>query len=383
MTAGRTGKIGFGATVLGHGSVAGQLDGIGVYSQNMLRGLAARIDAQRLVPVVFGHLRGSWAQPHREIEPPYHQAAKRMPLGMVYPGSDAWSAELDLFHAPDHHIPRLRRTPVIATIMDIIPLRHPEWVRFRLSRHAANWAFARMARSAAHVVTISDYSADDIADGLRIPRERVTPIPLGVDEAYFERPSPERAQEVLGRYGLRPGFFLFVGTLQPRKNVGRIIQAHAALPESVRRAHPLVIVGRDGWGTEDLIHQIAAGVAAGNCKWLRYVPQIDLLPMLAQAQALVYPSLFEGFGLPVVEAFAAGAAVISSTTTSIPEVAGDAALLVEPTDVEQIRAAMLRIVEEPALRDELVRKGTERARRFTWAATIEATLDIYRRFVDV
>jgi alpha-1,3-rhamnosyl/mannosyltransferase len=379
----RNARIGLGSTVLGHGSVAGQLDGIGVYSQNMLRGLSARLGRDRLLPVVFGPLHGRWDEPHIEVTPAYQRAATRMPLGLPYPGSDEWAGPLGLFHAPDHHIPRLRATPVVATIMDIIPLRHPEWVRFRLSRHATNWAFGRMARSAAHIVTISDYSADDIADGLRIPRERVTSIPLGVDESYFQRPSPEETAAVLKHYGLRPGFFLFVGTLQPRKNVGRIIEAHAALPEALRREHPLVIVGRNGWGTEDLIHQLSRGVAAGDCKWLRYVPQADLLPLLGQACALTYPSLFEGFGLPVVEAFAAGAPVISANTTSIPEVAGDAALLVDPSSVEQIRAAMRRIVEEPGLREELVRKGTERARRFTWAATVEGTLDIYRRFVDV
>lgn len=380
---GRGGAIGLGSTVLSHGAVSGQLDGIGVYSRHMLQGLSRLLGPDRLHPIVFGKLHGQWAQPHLEVEPPYRKAALRMPLGLNYPGSDEWAGRLSLFHAPDHHIPRLRSVPVVATIMDIIPLRRPEWVSMRLSRHASNWAFARMARSAAHVVTISDYSAADIADGLRIPSERVTAIPLGVDESYFHRPAQTLVDDVLERYDLEPGYFVFIGTLQPRKNVGRILQAHAALPAAIRRAHPLVIVGRNGWGTEQLISDIGRAVEAGDCRWLRYVPQPDLLPLLGQAAALVYPSLFEGFGLPVLEAFAAGTPVISSNTTSIPEVAGDAALLVDPTSVDEIRDAMLRMADTPGLGQALAEKGTVRARAFPWSTTVERTLDVYRRFVDV
>jgi glycosyltransferase involved in cell wall biosynthesis len=325
-----------------------------------------------------------WDEAHLEVHPSYRPAALAMTLpGMPYPFSGGWARGLSVFHAPDHHIPRLRGTPVIATVMDIIPLRHPEWVSGRLSRRVMNWLFGRLARDAAHVVTISEFSAADIADGLRIPRERISAIPLGVDPSFFSVADPQQAQAALQRYGLSPGYFLFVGTLQPRKNLGRILQAHRSLPREVRQAHPLVVVGRDGWGNEALAAPLAEAIAEGFCHWLKYVPQPDLPILLRQSRALVYPSLFEGFGLPVVEAFAAGTAVVSANTTSIPEVAADAALLVDPTSLDQLRHAMLTLAQDDALRAELVRRGAERARRFSWETTVQATLAVYRRFADV
>lgn len=380
----RGGPIGLGTTVLAQAGPGGALDGIGVYSRNMLHGLRQRLGPARVQPVVFGSLAAPWPEPHREIHPSYRPAALAMTLpGMPYPLSGAWSRDLSLFHAPDHHIPRLRGTPVIATVMDIIPLRHPEWVSGRLSRRLMNWLFGQLTRAAAHVVTISEFSANDISDGLRIPRERISAIPLGVDPSFHRQAGPAETQAVLDRYNLRPGYFIFVGTLQPRKNVERIVQAHSALPAGVRRDRPLVIVGRDGWGTESLRVALDRAVAAGDARWLQYVPQDDLPTLLRQANALVYPSLFEGFGLPVVEAFAAGTAVISSTTTSIPEVAADAALLVDPTSVDQLRDAMARLADDEALRARLVALGAARAGRFSWDATVASTIDVYRRFADV
>lgn len=378
------GPIGLGATVLARAGTHGALDGIGVYSRNMLDGLRANLGDNRVRAVVFGAPHPAWQQPHLEVQPSYRNAAAAMMLpGVPYPGSARWAAGLSLFHAPDHHIPRLRRTPVLATVMDIIPLRHPEWVSNSLARRPMNWLFARLARDAAHVITISEFSAGDIADGLRIPRERISAIPLGVDPSFFHAVGEQEAHAVLQRYGLRPGYFLFVGTLQPRKNVDRILQAHAALPQAVREAHPLVIAGRDGWGTQALMQRLQQAIAAGHCRWLKYVPQTELPTLLRQSQALVYPSLFEGFGLPIIEAFAAGTAVISSNTTSIPEVAADAALLVDPRSVEHLREAMVAVASDPQLRAELVRKGALRANRFSWEATVTATLDVYRQFADL
>lgn len=380
----RAGPIGLGTTVLAQAGVGGALDGIGIYSRNLLRGLRSLVGSERLRPVVFGSLVHPWDEPHLEVHPSYRPAALAMTLpGMPYPLSGGWSRGLSVFHAPDHHIPRLRGTPVVATVMDIIPLRHPEWVSGRMSRRVMNWLFGRLARQAAHVVTISEFSAADIADGLRIPRERISAIPLGVDPSFFCVAEPAQAQAALHRYGLRPGYFLFVGTLQPRKNLGRILEAHNALPRDVRQAHPLVVVGRDGWGTEALIGQLGESIAQGCCHWLKYVPQPDLPILLRESRALVYPSLFEGFGLPIVEAFAAGTAVVTANTTSIPEVAADAALLVDPTSVDQLRDAMLAVAQDDALRADLVRRGGARAARFNWDATVRATLDVYRRFADV
>jgi glycosyltransferase involved in cell wall biosynthesis len=253
-------------------------------------------------------------------------------------------------------------------------------VRQTPTRRVMNWAFVQLARAADHILTISQFSAADIAEGLRIPPERITAIPLGVDETFFERAD---AQPVLERHGLRPGYFLFVGTLQPRKNLGRLIAAHEALPPQVRERHPLVIAGREGWGADSFRVPLERAIASGHCRWLRYVPAGDLPALLQQAHALVFPSLYEGFGLPVLEAFACGTPVAASSATSIPEVAGNAALLMDPLRTEELRDAMLRLAEDGALARQLADRGLERARQFSWSTTVERTLQVYRRFAEL
>ena len=185
--------------------------------------------------------------------------------------------------------------------------------------------------------------------------------------------------ETLRRYGLPDKFFLFVGTLQPRKNIARVIEAYRSLPQGIRNEVPLVIVGRAGWQCDEIADALASGNYGTSVFWLRHLPDDDLLAVMKAATALVFPSLYEGFGLPVLEAFAAGTPVITSNGTSLPEVAGDAALLVDPVDIASIAEAMLRLLENPELVNILREKGYVRAREHSWDRTALMTLDVYRR----
>lgn len=193
-----------------------------------------------------------------------------------------------------------------------------------------------------------------MVEHLNIAPERISVTPLGVDPVYFERIGAEQLEAVLERHGLKPGFFLFVGTLQPRKNLPRVLEAFQQLPEATRKAHPLVVVGRDGdgWNNEDLLPQLHALQQHGEGRWLSYLPQTDVLALLQSAGALVFASLYEGFGLPVIEAFAAQCPVIASNTTSLPEVAGNASWPVNPDSAESISAAMQAVLKQGALREE-------------------------------
>ena len=177
---------------------------------------------------------------------------------------------------------------------------------------------------------------------------------------------------------MHPGYFIAVGTLQPRKNVARILQAHALLPVDIRKQHPLVVVGQNGWRTDELMLALAQLEANGFGRWLKYVPRQDLFSLLQGAQALVFPSLYEGFGLPVLEGFASGIPVITSNTTSLPEVVGDAAMMVNPLSVEEIAHAMLQMVEQPEMRNALISKGLIQAEKFTWQQTAQRTQEVYR-----
>jgi alpha-1,3-rhamnosyl/mannosyltransferase len=296
---------------------------------------------------------------------------------LTFPGSRQLANKIDLFHAPDHLIPRLSKIPVVATVMDAIPLVHPEWTSKRL-RVYKNMVFRKMARSAQRIITISEYSKADIVHYFGIPPERISVTYLAANPVYSQPVAPEVRRAALQKYGLEQGFFLFVGTIQPRKNVARILEAHRMLPIQMQKACPMVIVGRNGWGSDEILPDLHALQERGCGRWLDDVKDEELHALLQSARALVYPSLYEGFGLPVLEGFAAGLPVISSNTTSIPEVAADAAMLVNPERTEEIAAAMQRLAEDDALAVDMAERGRKRVKEFSWAACARQTLDVYR-----
>jgi alpha-1,3-rhamnosyl/mannosyltransferase len=203
--------------------------------------------------------------------------------------------------------------------------------------------------------------------------------PLGVDERYFDRLSGNAAEHVLSQYALPDQFFIFIGTLQPRKNVERIVQAHEMLPAALRTQCPLLIVGRNGWGCDELVSKLNTGQPNGPVRWLQNINDFEKRVMMQHATALVFPSLLEGFGLPVLEGFASQTPVITSNTSSLPEVAGDAAWTLDPTNVHSIAEAMQTLATDQALARHFVQKGLARANMFTWDACAERTLKVYEQ----
>ena len=375
--------VGFGTTVWAHGEAAGFLDGIGIYTRALWRELALLAEVERaelqLKPYAFGK-----QAPTLECGTP-GILSTRFPmhclsatvLGTALPQSRLDTA-LDLFHATDHRIPRISGVPVVATVMDVIALTHPEWIRQRLHSFKS-FLFERTILSAQRIITISEYSKRDIVKHVGVDPDRIHVTPLGVERDYFTRVEDICKAEVLNRLGLRPGFFLFVGTLQPRKNLDTAIEAHQRLPAAVRKRYPLVIVGREGWSSEATIARLQRLEQRGEASWLRYLPRQEVLALLQSACALVFPSLYEGFGLPVLEAFASRCPVITSNTTSLPEVAGDSAWLVDPQDVDALSLTMQALLESEALKQSMIGSGYQRALSFTWRACAEKTLDVYRR----
>ncbi|HRH04263.1 MAG TPA: glycosyltransferase family 1 protein [Burkholderiaceae bacterium] len=383
-------RLGLGCTALARGRLSGHVDGIGVYTSELLKYVnssAGLTNADhgvnnQVLCTVFGKKYGA-ALPTACTLPMVYSAAAATSaaIGLPFLGAASLERQIDLFHATDHYIPKLRNTPVVATIMDVIGIRHPEWVNPSL-RSFKNALFRKTVGWADQIITISNYSAADIADWLGTQAPKITAIPLGVSEDYFKPIAQEDKNSVLNQYQLRPGYFISVGTLQPRKNVERIIQAHALLPSSVRTEHPLVVVGQNGWRTDDLIQSLSQLEQDGYGRWLKYVPRKDIFALLKSAHALVFPSLYEGFGLPVLEGFASGIPVITSNTSSLPEVAGEAASLVNPNSVEEIAHAMLQLVEQTDLRNTLIQKGSLQVNKFSWAETARLTSDVYREMLS-
>ncbi len=376
-------RIGFGTTVLAKGLVSGHVDGIGVYTRSLLDELD-KLNSENH-GINFGcdksiSRRDSLPRHSQICLPLPYQTAIAFSLltSLSFPGSNQLGSKIDLFHAPDHYIPILGKIPVVATVMDVITHAHPEWVSKRF-RALKNNAFQRMVRSAQQIIAPSEFSKADIVHYFGISPDRVSVTPLAANPIYSHPVTLEKRLAVLRLHGLEQGFFIFVGTIQPRKNIARILEAHRMLPIQMQKASPMIIVGRNGWCSDEILSELHFLQARGCGRWLENVPDEELHALLQSARALVYPSLYEGFGLPVLEGFAAGIPVISSNTTSIPEVAKNAAILVNPESSEEIAAAMQRLLEDEAWGAELIERGRKRVMEFNWAACARETLSIYQK----
>jgi glycosyltransferase involved in cell wall biosynthesis len=374
-------QLGFGVTMLNRCLFKGPVDGIGRYTIELLKALAKREDVE-LSPISFGIAMHDDVPNKKQskVLAPYKQNALISLLTKrPFIGSQKLTTKLDLLHATDHLIPNTGRLPVVATIMDAIPLVHPEWVSKSLMRPIKNELWRRSASWSDHIITISDYSKKKIIDHFRVDEKKISVVPLGVNNIWFEKISENKINQVLEKFSLPKNYFIFVGTLQPRKNIDRLITAYCNLPAYLKNELGLIIVGGHGWKSEKLISGLKTGIHGHNIRWLASLSDSDLVALTKNATALVFPSLCEGFGLPVLEAFAAGTPVVTSNTTSLLEVAEDAALLVNPLDVQAITNAMLKIAEDDNLANRLRLLGRSRAREFSWDRCARETIAVYQK----
>ncbi len=376
-------KLAFSTTALARGLSNNHIDGIGNYTFELLKRLSKdeRIDLTAFshsvtLPQTVCELKNNPIQlPRYEIS-----LACSLLTSLPFLGNQQFQKTVDLIHVTDHFFPKFSKTPVLATIMDAVPLSHPEWVRPQL-RAVKNALWKKSASWSNHIVTISEFSKQEIQTHFHIAEEKITVIPLGVDERWFQEISPEMLQKTLAHYNLPAHYFLFVGTLQPRKNVKRIINAYQALSKNIQNDVGLVIIGNAGWESEELIAFLKSHNAKNQIRWLKYVPSCDLLFLVKKATALVFPSLYEGFGLPVLEAFAANVPVITSNLSALPEVAGDAALLINPLDENEIAWAMEKVVEDENLIKMLKDKGLQRAKHYSWNRTVNSQIALYSQLI--
>ena len=240
----------------------------------------------------------------------------------------------------------------------------------------ARWVLPRLARRARAIITGSAATKADLVNLLGIPPERVTVTPYGPSASSQQMAEgSSRGQDVRTRYALPERFVLAVGTIEPRKNLERLIDAMGRVAErSDARDAVLVHAGAPGWLSHELPDR-----TRGNCRvrFLGYVSDDDLAALYSLARCCAYPSLWEGFGFPVLEAMASGCPLLTSSVSSLPEVAGDAALLVEPTSTEEIADGLARLWTDDALRARLVQRGIERAKDFSWERTAAETVAVY------
>jgi len=294
-------------------------------------------------------------------------------------GWAATRSRVDCLHT-QYFAPLGHRGPLVLTVHDLgylhVPEAFPRGLRVAL-RVLVPWSVAR----ATHIITDSEFSRQDIVGRYGVGANRITVIPAAALGTF--RPSPPDATtKVLSRYDLKPGFVFSLGRLNRRKNLSRLIHACTLLRDRGMGKLQLVIAGKPDFGAQVVLAQAHNRGQDGTVRWVGLLPEKDLSAFYSGAAAFVYPSLFEGFGLPILEAMACGAPVVASNRAAMPELLGDAGLLVDPEDVQTMADSIAQIIDDRAFAGELSQRGLARSRQYSWAATAQRTLAVYHGAAD-
>jgi glycosyltransferase involved in cell wall biosynthesis len=354
-----------------------RLTGAGIYVARVLAALAARDDLEIHAFCAPG-LAGVLAAPGLRLTPVRAAGAgrpARIAWTQLLAGGAARRAGADLLHGVHYELPLRARLPQVVTVHDLTLLTHPEWHERAKVRYFG-WALRRAVTAATRVLCVSATTAADLADRLDVPADHLDVTPLGTD---LGPAGPGQVADLRRRLGLEGPYLLGLGTVEPRKDLPALVRAFAALATEL--PHRLVLAGLSGWGVGELAAAVAASGVADRILLPGYVPEADKAALLTGADVFAYPSRYEGFGLPVLEAMACGTPVVTTTGGSLPEVAGDAATLIEPGDTAALAAALARLATDPAARRDAAERGRRRAAAFTWDRCAELTAAAYSRAV--
>lgn len=300
----------------------------------------------------------------------------------LIPGSPLFNFEKylgfpDVVHGTNYSVFPCKGTVKLMTIYDLTFIKHPEYVNSSVTAYAKRVQQSLQWTDA--VLTISESSKQDIVEYLQISPELVyvTPLASRYHINYLTEDLIDRVDKHTN-YDFSQPYLLFVSTIEPRKNVFSIISAFERLKEQNKIPHNLVLIGQKGWKYESIFQQIECSRWRKNIHHLDYLSDELVALFYSRAEVFVYPSHYEGFGLPVLEAMTLGTPVVTSNTSALPEVAGDAAMLIDPDNLEELVDAILQIIEDSQFRDGLVKKGKDRAKLFSWERTARETLQVYQ-----
>jgi len=282
----------------------------------------------------------------------------------------------DLLHYPSFNMPIVNFRPSVVTIHDLIYYLNPAACPNRAAYLYARVMFKLVSRVAKKIITVSEYSKKDVVAHLGVDPAKVTAIPNGVGEMFKPVKDGKRRSEVRDKYGIKGDYILYVGSHQPRKNLVRLIEAYSCLKNAGDCT--LVLTGKVEARRAEVYSSVEKFGVKGRVHFIGEAADDDLPTLYSMARVFVFPSLFEGFGLPPLEAFACGCPVVSSNVTSLPEVVGDAGIMVDPTDTGAIAAAIDKVLGSATLQSEMREKGLKRAALFSWAACAEKTLAVYK-----
>lgn len=372
-------KVAFNAVAL-----LSPLTGIGQYASRLAEALRVHADVQ---PRYFygalwsdeikpglpeqGKRLMQWARKHVPFSYELRQWAQQQRFKQ-----ETASGTFDVYHEPSNVLLPFNGAAVL-TVHDLSWIRYPEMHPVERVR-AMDRYFEPGLRRASRIITDSAFVKQELIDVFGVPAELIHPVLLGA-EAMFRPMSAEETRSVLQVQGLVHGqYWLAVGTLEPRKNLQVALQAFMRLPQAMRQACPMILVGMKGWNTGPLVSMLQPLISAGEVRQLGYLSREDLAVVMAGAKALVYPSVYEGFGLPPLEAMSCGVPVITSNVSSLPEVVGDTGLLIDPQDVDGLTMHLQSLAEDGALRAQLAAAALARSRQFSWQRCAQETVQVYR-----
>lgn len=360
------------AVTLGIDALSPALSGIGRYTWELATGLRGRREIDRLTYYARSRV---IADPRVLLEsdepPPIHRR-----FGRLQAKVERRRLRSDLFHGPNFFLPPFVERGII-TLHDLSVLRFPEsHPAARLREYAMH--FEPSLARAAHIITVSETVRQEVIDLLDVPADHVTTVYNGVSENFHPQ-DEHRLRKILALWGLRPGEYgLSVATYEPRKKLVNLIDAWRALPTDLRSRFPLVLAGTPGWQDSPIKSAIERGASEGWIRDLGYVAERFLAPLYAGARLFAYPSSYEGFGLPPVEAMACGVPTLVANRSCLPEVTGGAAMLVDPDDHDEFADSLQRALLDETWRAQAIAIGLDRARQFTWRRTVDETIAAYR-----
>jgi glycosyltransferase involved in cell wall biosynthesis len=367
-------------------SVLKQRTGVGAYTYNLIQNLSQLDKENRYVLFYSHHLNVRSSIPKIE-NPNFESRFFRIPNKLLnlcwgtikLPKINWLVGKVDLYHSPNYNLNMLSRGKSVMTIHDLNFLAYPQ---FTLPSGRWHYAFKikSYARKVDAIIADSFSTKNEIIKYLKIPEEKIQVIHLGCSPAFRPLAEGERSEETKEKFKIKGDYVLYVGTLEPRKNLRGLIQAYTQC--KAKKDFLLVLAGGKGWKYEHIFRLVDKLQLQDRVIFTGYVEEADLPGLYQCASLFVYPSFYEGFGLPPLEAMACGLPVIVSNTTSLPEVVRDAGIYVDPNDVEQIAFSIDTVLSDSELRRILIQRGLERAKLFSWEKTAKATLQLYEQVVE-
>ena len=288
--------------------------------------------------------------------------------------------KLPIFHSPHYNAPLLYSGKLIVTVHDIIHIKFPEYLASRKAYLYAKYMFKKVTEKAEKLITASEHTKSDIIEHFNVSPEKINVIPFGVDERFHSVEDEALISSFKEKFALPENFILYVGNLKSHKNLGTLLKAFGVLKKKKEIEESLVLT-TGGKPADELIRQVCDEGIEKSVKFLPFIPDEELPLLYNCARVFVFPSLYEGFGLPLLEAMACGVPVVCSNSASIPEVVGEAAIMCDPEDCGAFADGMHRLLRDDSLRSKLTSEGMKRAKFFSWAETAKKTVEVYMKCV--